>query len=135
MLLGMTSPSAKRRCLRPKVGEGPCNFRACNFVGGEGNPSKLPPSCQLENLAPHIGRKLKILNYMGLLGIVPVILNHGQLMKTTPELVPPSPNYQITPTRGRLSFDKFNALETLCTVCLQRYHALSHNTPATNPFP
>ncbi|GFW84529.1 uncharacterized protein TNCV_457101 [Trichonephila clavipes] len=29
-----------------------------------------------------------------------VILNHGQVTWTTPELVPPSPNYHITPTGG-----------------------------------
>ncbi|GFV93408.1 hypothetical protein TNCV_1987241 [Trichonephila clavipes] len=32
-----------------------------------------------------------------------VILNHGQVTKTTPELAPHSPNYHTTPTGGRLS--------------------------------
>ncbi|GFW73174.1 hypothetical protein TNCV_484001 [Trichonephila clavipes] len=33
-----------------------------------------------------------------------VILNHGQVTWTTPELAPPSPNYHTPPTGGRLSF-------------------------------
>ncbi|GFV59618.1 hypothetical protein TNCV_228591 [Trichonephila clavipes] len=33
--------------------------------------------------------------------------NHNQVTKTTPELAP-SPNFPITPTGGRLSFDIFN---------------------------
>ncbi|GFS56832.1 hypothetical protein TNCV_2222391 [Trichonephila clavipes] len=37
-----------------------------------------------------------------------VILNHGQVTWTTPELAPPSPNYHTTPTGGRFSFDRFN---------------------------
>ncbi|GFW70453.1 hypothetical protein TNCV_4915731 [Trichonephila clavipes] len=32
-----------------------------------------------------------------------VILNHGQVTWTTPELAPPSPNYHTTPTGGRFS--------------------------------
>ncbi|GFX27967.1 hypothetical protein TNCV_773511 [Trichonephila clavipes] len=34
----------------------------------------------------------------GLLATDHVILNHGQVMWTTPELAPPSPNYYTTPT-------------------------------------
>ncbi|GFS62019.1 hypothetical protein TNCV_2592891 [Trichonephila clavipes] len=30
-----------------------------------------------------------------------VILNHGQVAWTTPQLAPPSPNYHTTPTGGR----------------------------------
>ncbi|GFV36684.1 hypothetical protein TNCV_1033601 [Trichonephila clavipes] len=32
-----------------------------------------------------------------------LILNHGQVTWTTPELAPPYPNYHTTPTGGRLS--------------------------------
>ncbi|GFY00548.1 hypothetical protein TNCV_2139451 [Trichonephila clavipes] len=39
----------------------------------------------------------------GLLATDHVILNHGQVTWTTPELVPPSPNYHTTPTGGRFS--------------------------------
>ncbi|GFV60920.1 hypothetical protein TNCV_925341 [Trichonephila clavipes] len=34
----------------------------------------------------------------GLLATDHVILNHGQVTWTTPELAPPSPNYHTTPT-------------------------------------
>ncbi|GFS62174.1 hypothetical protein TNCV_477091 [Trichonephila clavipes] len=39
----------------------------------------------------------------GLLTTDHVILNHGQVTWTTPELAPPSPNYHTTPTGGRFS--------------------------------
>ncbi|GFX50450.1 hypothetical protein TNCV_770221 [Trichonephila clavipes] len=39
----------------------------------------------------------------GLLATDYVILNHGQVTWTTPELAPPSPNYHTTPTGGRFS--------------------------------
>ncbi|GFT45811.1 hypothetical protein TNCV_1781481 [Trichonephila clavipes] len=39
----------------------------------------------------------------GLLATYHVILNHGQVTWTTPELAPPSPNYPTTPTGGRFS--------------------------------
>ncbi|GBN80921.1 hypothetical protein AVEN_213904-1, partial [Araneus ventricosus] len=32
-----------------------------------------------------------------------VILNHGQMTRTTPELVPPSSSFHATPTGGRLA--------------------------------
>ncbi|GFU79737.1 hypothetical protein TNCV_3133151 [Trichonephila clavipes] len=32
-----------------------------------------------------------------------IILNHGQVAKTTPELAPRSPNFQTTPEPGRLN--------------------------------
>ncbi|GFT06470.1 uncharacterized protein TNCV_3356031 [Trichonephila clavipes] len=44
----------------------------------------------------------------GLLTTDHVILNHGQVTRTTPELAPPSPNYHTTPTGGRLSNERFN---------------------------
>ncbi|GFV58554.1 hypothetical protein TNCV_2915431 [Trichonephila clavipes] len=37
-----------------------------------------------------------------------VILNHGQVTWTTPELALLSPNYHTTPTGGRLALDRFN---------------------------
>ncbi|GFX77980.1 hypothetical protein TNCV_909971 [Trichonephila clavipes] len=39
----------------------------------------------------------------GLLATDHVILNHGQVTWTTPELAPPSPNYHTTPTGERFS--------------------------------
>ncbi|GFX18610.1 RNase H domain-containing protein [Trichonephila clavipes] len=39
----------------------------------------------------------------GLLATDNVILNHGQVTWTTPELAPPSHNYHTTPTGGRFS--------------------------------
>ncbi|GFV98681.1 ion_trans domain-containing protein [Trichonephila clavipes] len=39
----------------------------------------------------------------GLFATDHVILNHGQVTWTTPELAPPSPNYHTTPTGGRFS--------------------------------
>ncbi|GFY02859.1 hypothetical protein TNCV_3507391 [Trichonephila clavipes] len=39
----------------------------------------------------------------GLLATDHVILNHGQVTWTTPELAPPSPNYHTIPTGGRFS--------------------------------
>ncbi|GFT01026.1 hypothetical protein TNCV_4054281 [Trichonephila clavipes] len=42
----------------------------------------------------------------GLLAIDLVILNHGQVTRTTPELVSSSPNYHTTPMGGRLSSGK-----------------------------
>ncbi|GFX75767.1 ATP-dependent DNA helicase [Trichonephila clavipes] len=37
-----------------------------------------------------------------------VIVNHGKVTRTTPELDPPSPNFRTTLTGGRLSLDTFN---------------------------
>ncbi|GFV75573.1 uncharacterized protein TNCV_2240221 [Trichonephila clavipes] len=39
----------------------------------------------------------------GLLATDHVILNHGQVTWTTPELAPPSPNYHTTPMGGLLN--------------------------------
>ncbi|GFY02493.1 uncharacterized protein TNCV_3503741 [Trichonephila clavipes] len=39
----------------------------------------------------------------GLLATDHVVLNHGQVMWTTPELAPPYPNYYTTPTGGGFS--------------------------------
>ncbi|GFS75698.1 hypothetical protein TNCV_3424461 [Trichonephila clavipes] len=39
----------------------------------------------------------------GFLATDHVILNHGQVTWTTPELAPPSSNYHTTPTGGRFS--------------------------------
>ncbi|GFV49845.1 uncharacterized protein TNCV_1391271 [Trichonephila clavipes] len=44
----------------------------------------------------------------GLLVTDHVILNHGQVTWTTPELVAPSPNYHTTPREDFLSLDRFN---------------------------
>ncbi|GFX01538.1 retrovirus-related Pol polyprotein from transposon 17.6 [Trichonephila clavipes] len=44
----------------------------------------------------------------GLLATDHVILNHGQMTWTTPELVPPSPNYHPTPREDVSALDRFN---------------------------
>ncbi|GFX83662.1 hypothetical protein TNCV_326111 [Trichonephila clavipes] len=44
-----------------------------------------------------------VMTTRGLLATDHVILNHGQVTWTTPELAPPSPNYHTTPTGGRFS--------------------------------
>ncbi|GFU59017.1 transposable element Tcb2 transposase [Trichonephila clavipes] len=44
----------------------------------------------------------------GLLATGLVILNHGQVTRKTPELVPPSPNFHTPQWEGRLSFDMFD---------------------------
>ncbi|GFV41113.1 hypothetical protein TNCV_2667041 [Trichonephila clavipes] len=45
----------------------------------------------------------RIKNYTRALATDHVILNHGQVTWTTPELTPPSPNYHTTPTGERFS--------------------------------
>ncbi|GBN46187.1 hypothetical protein AVEN_28543-1 [Araneus ventricosus] len=42
-----------------------------------------------------------------------VILNHGQMTKTTPELAHPSPNFHATPTAGRLATTYPDSKESL----------------------
>ncbi|GFX45051.1 hypothetical protein TNCV_3431001 [Trichonephila clavipes] len=49
-----------------------------------------------------------VLVTQGLLVTDLVILNHGQVTWTTPEMTPSSPNFHTTPTKGRLSLDIFN---------------------------
>ncbi|GFU91501.1 hypothetical protein TNCV_2542691 [Trichonephila clavipes] len=49
----------------------------------------------------------------GLLATDLVILNHGQVTKTTPKLAPSSPNFRTIPTGGRLSIDRFNVHQPL----------------------
>ncbi|GFV10663.1 hypothetical protein TNCV_1907011 [Trichonephila clavipes] len=44
----------------------------------------------------------------GLLAMDHIILNHGQVTRTTPELVSPYPNFHTTPTEGRLSLNIFD---------------------------
>ncbi|GFU46918.1 hypothetical protein TNCV_3790031 [Trichonephila clavipes] len=48
-------------------------------------------------------RSSRVAATRGLLATDHVILNHGQVTWTTPELAPPSPNYHTTPTGGRFS--------------------------------
>ncbi|GFU55699.1 uncharacterized protein TNCV_1650031 [Trichonephila clavipes] len=44
----------------------------------------------------------------GLLATDHVILNHGQVTWTTPELAPTSPNYHITPREDVSALDRFH---------------------------
>ncbi|GFX07077.1 hypothetical protein TNCV_1556801 [Trichonephila clavipes] len=58
-----------------------------------------------ENTSPEppVSRRQVISATRGLLVTDHVILNHGQVTWTTPQLAPPSPNYNTTPTGGRFS--------------------------------
>ncbi|GFW93076.1 hypothetical protein TNCV_3888171 [Trichonephila clavipes] len=51
----------------------------------------------------HVAACIQAKATRGLLATDHVILNHGQVTWTTPELAPPSPNYHTTPTGGRFS--------------------------------
>ncbi|GFW52839.1 hypothetical protein TNCV_2394181 [Trichonephila clavipes] len=62
-----------------------------------------------------------------------VILNHGQMTWTTPELTTCSPNFHTTPTGG-LSSDIFN-VHLPYTVGLQWHQTRTHDTLATLPLP
>ncbi|GFV11772.1 hypothetical protein TNCV_977611 [Trichonephila clavipes] len=59
-----------------------------------------------DNNTMKIARVHEMLTHLptrGLLVTDHVILNHGQVTWTTPELAPSSPNYHTTPTGGRFS--------------------------------
>ncbi|GFW40791.1 hypothetical protein TNCV_4368391 [Trichonephila clavipes] len=73
---------------------------------------------------------------LGLLETDLVILNHGQVMKATPELARPYSNFHTTPAVGRRNFDRFNVhhVESV-EVGLQWCQARTHDTPATSPLP
>ncbi|GFV15805.1 hypothetical protein TNCV_987881 [Trichonephila clavipes] len=58
---------------------------------------------ELESSDPFQSEDLMTIATRGLLATDHVILNHGQVTWTTPELAPPSPNYHTTPTGGRFS--------------------------------
>ncbi|GFU04230.1 hypothetical protein TNCV_863571 [Trichonephila clavipes] len=58
------------------------------------NEAPVPVSSEMKNIMK---------TTRGLLATDHVILNHGQVTWTTPELAPPSPNYHTTPTGGRFS--------------------------------
>ncbi|GFW62804.1 hypothetical protein TNCV_1280581, partial [Trichonephila clavipes] len=52
----------------------------------------------------------------GLFGDGPhVILNHGQVTWTTPELAPPPPNYHTTPPHQREDVSALDRLRVTCT--------------------
>ncbi|GFT25168.1 hypothetical protein TNCV_180531 [Trichonephila clavipes] len=55
----------------------------------------------------------------GLLATVLVILSHGQVLRITPELAPPFPNFRSTPMKGRLSL-YLTCIGSLCKVGLQQ---------------
>ncbi|GFY32770.1 HTH_48 domain-containing protein [Trichonephila clavipes] len=54
----------------------------------------------------NIERNVDSTTARGLLATDHVILNHGQVTWTTPELAPPSPNYHTTPTGGHFTNGK-----------------------------
>ncbi|GFW60373.1 hypothetical protein TNCV_3869061 [Trichonephila clavipes] len=56
-----------------------------------------------------------------------VILNHGQVMRTTPELAPTSPNCHTTPTGGRLSSQQILRASLPYTASPSWYCARTHD--------
>ncbi|GFW69691.1 hypothetical protein TNCV_1883351 [Trichonephila clavipes] len=56
----------------------------------------------------NIRRVIQFLATRGLLATLHVILNHGQVTWTTPELAHPSPNHHTT-SKGRAELDKGSA--------------------------
>ncbi|GFV05544.1 hypothetical protein TNCV_227551 [Trichonephila clavipes] len=58
-----------------------------------------------------------------------VLLNQGQVTRTTPQLAPPSPNFHTTPTGGGLSSRRASLPYT---AGLQWYWTRTHDTPATS---
>ncbi|GFS61208.1 uncharacterized protein TNCV_3104691 [Trichonephila clavipes] len=60
---------------------------------------------------PRLRIVLKLRATRGLLATDHVILNHGQVTRTTPELAPRSPNYHTSPHQGEdvSALDRFNA--------------------------
>ncbi|GFX87317.1 uncharacterized protein TNCV_3368871 [Trichonephila clavipes] len=58
---------------------------------------------RLESDRRHHQKQREFETTRGLLATDHVILNHGQVTWTTPELAPPSPNYHTTPTAERLA--------------------------------
>ncbi|GBN01074.1 hypothetical protein AVEN_3627-1 [Araneus ventricosus] len=68
---------------------------------GSGDP-EVPelPSPMVHILASELSQSKQ---HEGYLGTDLVILNLGQMTRTTPDLTPPSPNFRTTPTGGRLA--------------------------------
>ncbi|GFW75715.1 hypothetical protein TNCV_4428981 [Trichonephila clavipes] len=65
-----------------------------------------------------------------------VNLNHDQATRTTPEVEPPPPpNFDTSPTLGRLSFEIFNVNLPLYTAGLQQYKARAHDSASSSPLP
>ncbi|GFW75769.1 uncharacterized protein TNCV_4429521 [Trichonephila clavipes] len=64
----------------------------------------------IKDLENHHSRELDGGATRGLLATDHVILNHGQVTWTTPELAPPSPNYHTTPHQREdvSALDRFN---------------------------
>ncbi|GFX66993.1 hypothetical protein TNCV_4181181 [Trichonephila clavipes] len=58
-----------------------------------------------------------------------VILMHGQLTRATPELIPPSPNYHTTPTRGHFSSRYIYRASLPCTAGLLWHWARTRDMP------
>ncbi|GFU71989.1 hypothetical protein TNCV_2999721 [Trichonephila clavipes] len=78
---------------------------------------------------------LKISATRGLLATDHVILNHGQVTWTTPELEPPSPNYHTTPTGGRFSSRQIERASLPYTVGLWWYWARTRDKASHGPIP
>ncbi|GFV59610.1 hypothetical protein TNCV_228511 [Trichonephila clavipes] len=65
-----------------------------------------------------------------------VILNQGQVTRTTAELATPSPKFPTTPAGGNLSLDLLNVhLPPLHDGSSEQHRARTHDTPAASPLP
>ncbi|GFX93592.1 hypothetical protein TNCV_1587691 [Trichonephila clavipes] len=82
-----------RECGARSVPEGDLKLDLTRFSGMNFNPSM--PRGRRSSTRARTAR--------GLLATDLVILNHGQVTWTTPELAPTSPNYHTSPTGGRFS--------------------------------
>ncbi|GFW64893.1 uncharacterized protein TNCV_391591 [Trichonephila clavipes] len=69
---------------------------------------KLRSDGQSDVKSPESGSQVHEPATRGLLATDHVILNHGQVTWTTPELAPPSPNYHTTPREDVSALDRFN---------------------------
>ncbi|GFU79338.1 hypothetical protein TNCV_2138611 [Trichonephila clavipes] len=73
------------------------NFRENSTSMGYASQQKKVQVCMSNSVEDFV------MTTRGLLATDHVILNHGQVTWTTPEMAPPSPNYHTTPTGGRFS--------------------------------
>ncbi|GFV01156.1 integrase catalytic domain-containing protein [Trichonephila clavipes] len=80
------------------------------LIKDENLPSTKWSTGRITEIFPGTDGKVRVVNLptRGLLATDHVILNHGQVTWTTPELAPPSPNYHTTPTEDVSALERFN---------------------------
>ncbi|GBM66184.1 hypothetical protein AVEN_246404-1 [Araneus ventricosus] len=70
---------------------------------GKGPPAPMWGSSRTYGSVETLGSESAFGQHEGYFGTDLVILNLGQMTRTTPELAPPSPNFHATPAGGRLT--------------------------------